>query len=332
MATRKDVARRAGVSVATVSYVMNHTKHVTPEVQKRVEEAIQELNYTPNLVARSLVTRRTQHVAMFVDNLKNPYYTEVLAGAQSVASKKGYIVSLIMVDYANPGEELRLTARGIDGALVMTIHPEKMIRLLGEQIPSVTVGRCIELDYRRGVFEAVRSLKSHGHRQIACLSGIGLDPDSNVRYRYLLEALEQYHLPCDETLFVGGNAREETDEQAGADAMRELLERDRPFTAVFALNDLMAFGAMQQLHRQGLKIPEDVSVIGCDNTQPGRYFIPPLSTIDVSSFEMGRALMKELIAKVEKKPDPRKVIRSSYLERESVGDCKKRKQQPQRAE
>ena len=101
MATRKDVADQAKVSVATVSYVVNHTKNVTPEVRARVEEAIKELDYRPNMIARGLAMKQTQHVAMFVNNLKNPYYSEMLAGAQTVASEHGYIVSIIMIDYSN---------------------------------------------------------------------------------------------------------------------------------------------------------------------------------------------------------------------------------------
>lgn len=138
MATRKDVAEYAGVSVATVSYVVNHTKHVTPEVQARVEEAIRELHYTPNLVARSLVTRKTQHVAMLVNNLKNPYYTELLAGAQAVASKKDYIVSTIMIDYSNPEGGLKLASRGVDGVILATVQSGETAKLLEGSLPYAT--------------------------------------------------------------------------------------------------------------------------------------------------------------------------------------------------
>ena len=106
MATRRDVAQRAGVSVATVSYVMNDTKNVTPEVRERVMRAVDELDYRPNLLARGLSTRETRHVAMLVDNLSNPHYCEVLSGAQEVASKNGYIVSVISVDFSNTRDVL----------------------------------------------------------------------------------------------------------------------------------------------------------------------------------------------------------------------------------
>lgn len=322
MATRKDVAELAGVSVATVSYVINNTKHVTPEVQERVEAAVQQLHYTPNLVARGLATRRTQHVAMFVNNLKNPYYSELLAGAQRVASRKGYIVSIIMVDNTDPQEALSLAARGINGAIIATDRPEETIRQMSGSVPCVCAGENVDFDYRQAMLDAVRSLREHGHRHIAFLSGLRLDPAAHARYRCLQEALAACQLPFDERLMVDGNAHEDTNEEAGIQAMRTLLDRKVPFTAVITLNDLMAFGAQTELHRRGLRVPEDISVIGCDNTQTGAYYIPSLSTLDPSSYEMGRCLMKELIATIEHRQAPQRIIKASYLERESVGDCR----------
>ncbi len=320
MATRKDVAERAGVSVATVSYVINHTKHVTPEVQARVEEAIRELHYTPNLVARSLVTRKTQHVAMLVNNLKNPYYSEMLAGAQKAASKRGYIVSIVMIDYANEEEGLQLAARGVDGAIIATVHSEETEQKLKGLLPCVLPSD-YELSYKDAIFHAVKSLKEKGHRNIAYLSGLHMDAETHVRYRDLQEAFRYYDLPLQEKLMVDGNEREETDEASGAEAMRELLGRKVPFTAVFALNDLMAFGAIRELKNAGLRVPEDVSVIGCDNVEMGRYLVPSLSTMDVSTFEMGKYLMKKLITQINQKQGQCKRADAVYVERESVGIC-----------
>ena len=199
--TRKDVAKMAGVSVATVSNVINKTKQVTPKVKEKVEMAIKELNYSPNLVARSLSTRRTQHVAMLVNNLRNPYYTEMLAGAQSVASKKGYIVSIVMVDYADSQENLKLTSRGLDGVIVATIQTNKTVELLGDRIPCVKLGDNLHCSYKDGIFEAVKTLKDYGHRDIAFLSGLRIG-DNNERYRYLVEALRFYDLPINKKIMI----------------------------------------------------------------------------------------------------------------------------------
>ena len=146
--------------------------------------------------------------------------------------------------------------------------------------------------------------------------------EHNERYRYFIEALKYYDLPLNWNLMVDGNRREETNEAAGVRAMQELIDRREAFTAVVAINDLMAFGAISALHNNGVKVPEDVSVIGCDNLEIGRYFLPALSTLDVSTFKLGKYLMRELIAKIEKKSATRKVVISSYVERASVGKCK----------
>lgn len=336
MATRKDVAEYAGVSVATVSYVMNGTKHVTPEVKARVEEAIQKLNYTPNLVARSLVTRKTQHIAMLVNNLKNPYYSEMLAGAQYVAGKAGYIVSIILVDYSNPKENIQLAARGVDGAILLTLNREEIAEYLNEKsIPTVSAnfqnGRLVQeenagagvwIDYSKGIFEAVKALKKHGHKNVAYLSGLKISSESHIRYEMLLAAMEHYGISFNEKLIVDGNQKEETNEEAGMVAMRTLLERKEPFTAVVTLNDLMAVGAMSELKKNGIRVPEDVSVIGCDNILIGQYFYPSISTVDIKPFETGKYMAKALIEKIEHKPEVSRKIVSAYIEKESVGDCK----------
>ncbi len=322
MATRKEVAAYAGVSEATVSYVLNKTKHVTPEVKARVEEAARELHYTPNLVARGLATRRMQHVAMLVNNLRNPHYVEMLAGAQSVASKKGYIVSIILVDYSNEEEGLRLTARGVDGAIVATVDTATTASFLDGKMPYVLPGEDGQMDYRDGILAAVKSLKEKGHRKVAFLSGLHLQSENHSRYRYLQEAFSLYGIPLTEELLVDGNEREDTDEAAGAQAVRSLLERKCSFTAVIALNDLMAFGAMRELKDHGLRVPEDVSVVGCDNVEMGRYYIPSLSTLDVDSFSIGKVLMKNLIAKINHRPGKEYKVNASYVERESVAECR----------
>lgn len=320
MATRKEVAERAGVSVATVSYVVNGTKHVTPEVKARVEEAVKELHYSPNLVAKGLATRKTHHVAMLVNNLRNPYYAEMLAGAQAVASKKGYIVSIIMVDYSNEEEVIKLASRGVDGVIDAT-YTDVTNELLEEGIPFVASNTSALISYRKGIFEAVEALKEKGHENIAFLSGLKLDTKRNGRYQHLREAFAFYGIPVQEGLMIEGNEREETDEAAGIQAVKNLLKTGLPFTAIVALNDLMAFGAMRELKNQGLRIPEDVSVIGCDNVEMGKYSIPSLSTLNVDSFDVGKLLMKKLIADINHKQEQSHVITASYIERESVGEC-----------
>ena len=205
MATRRDVAQRAGVSVATVSYVMNNTKNVTPEVRERVMHAVDELNYRPNLLARGLSTRETRHVAMLVDNMNNPHYCEVLSGAQEVASRNGYIVSVISIDFSNTRDVLDLTSRWLDGAiLALPTTNEQIESLLPPSLPVISHDVAITFDYRRAFDEMIGALKEAGHRNIAFLSGVPLSTLNHWRYAAWREALARHGLPVNPDLIVDG--------------------------------------------------------------------------------------------------------------------------------
>lgn len=299
MATRRDVAQYAGVSVATVSYVMNNTKNVTPEVRERVMQAVHELDYRPNLLARGLSTRETRHVAMLVDNLSNPHYCEVLSGAQEAASKNGYIVSVISIDFSNKRDVLDLASRWLDGAILAlpTIN-EQIESLLPPSLPVVSHDMAITFVYRRAFDDMVGALKAAGRSKIAFLSGVPLSTPDHWRYAAWREALSDHGLPVRDELVVDGLVSAHTDEAEGMRAANALLERGVPFTAVYALNDLMALGAIRALHNHGLRVPEDVSVVGCDRLKILQSTTPTLATMDIHGFEVGRFLMNALIGKI----------------------------------
>lgn len=324
MVTRKDVAEYAGVSVATVSYVMNQTKKVSPEVEMRVKQAIEILGYRPNLIARSLVTKQTNHVAMLVDNLKNPHNTAVLEGAQSVANASGYMISGLLIDYANQDAILNLAARGVQGYIVF--HPgkrEELIHILEKRYWVAADEEDLQINCRDAIFAAVKSLKEHGHQKIGYLSGLRLqDEKKHYRLRNFKEAMQYYGLPLNERLIIDGNEEQTTDEEAGMEAARRLLETKEEFTAVMTVNDLMAIGAIHELHLCGIRVPEDVSVVGCDNIRGTEYSVPAIATLDVKSFEHGRCLMEKLICKMEGRVFEPRVIHAEYIERESVAKRK----------
>lgn len=321
MVTRKDVAEYAGVSVATVSNVVNHTKNVSPEVKKRVQEAVKKLGYRPNLVARSLVTKQTYHVAILVDNLRNSYYATILEGAQSVANEYGYIVSNILVNYSNRDTILQMIARGVDGYIIMTTEKKELIKELEGQTWVMVDNIDLSLDYSVAIKDAVLSLKNHGHEKIAFLSGLHMaDEKQHPRLSDVRKALRSCGLPINDRLFIDGNPGQTTDEEAGAEAAKRLLESKEDFTAVIAVNDLMAIGAIREFYQHGIRIPEDVSVIGCDNIQETCYSIPAISTMDVQGFEQGRFLMRNLINMLRDQPSEAKTLQARYIERESVAD------------
>ncbi len=321
MATRKDVAERAGVSVATVSYVVNKSKNVTPEVKQRVLDAIDALNYRPNLVARSLVTQKTRHVAMLVDNLKNPYYCEMLEGAQQIAAEQGYIVSVISVDLSNEESVLELASRGVDGVIWAVANPNvKMKHKI--KIPCVTTGDYVFIDYKQAMYDMVDCLVKNGHSDIAFLSGITLDPSINFRFKYFVEALKAKGLEVDTDLNIEVNNDGKTNEESGEMAMETLLEKKTKFSAVFALNDLMAMGAATILRKEGLSIPEDVSIVGCDHISVLKRMSPSLSTIDTQAFNTGENLMQLLIDTINTAPKKHQIIKTEFICKESIGKKK----------
>lgn len=322
MATRRDVAERAGVSVATVSYVLNRTKNVTPEVRKRVLTAARELDYHPNLLARSLSTKRTRHVAMLIDNLHNPHYCEILEGAQQLASEKGYIVSVIAVDQSNPRDILELTGRGVDGVILSLPGERPEVRsLLGDRLPVVMAGESVRIDYLPAMEEMLAHLTALGHRRIAFLSGLPLDTAEHGRYLAWQTAMARQGLAVDPALVVDGLPGAATDEAEGVRAMGELLRRGVEFTAVYAVNDLMALGAMSALIHAGQSVPGRVSVVGCDQLRVLYALTPSLASMDVQPMDIGRHLMRHLIDEIGRRPRRPTEIVARYVPGESVAQA-----------
>ena len=314
---RKEVAELAGVSEATVSYVLNNTKNVTAAVRERVLRATEQLHYRPNLIAKSLVTKRTNHVAMLVDNLKNPHFCELLEGAQSVASENGYIVSVIAVDTSNLSTVADLMARGVDGVIYALIASD-VSHVLDSDMPQVNAGAYVQHDYLPAMMDAVRMLKKNGHERIAFLSGIPLDTPDYGRLDALKQALDANGLPCDPALLIESGQGYHTDERTGMHMADILLEGGKPFTAVIAINDLVAFGACKRFRQRGYSVPDDISVIGCDNTKILDFMHPALSSIDNKSFETGRALMLALIREIAGEPKQIQQLVCDFVNRSSV--------------
>ncbi len=323
--TRKDVAKMAGVSEATVSYVINNTKNVTPEVKKRILDAVEALDYHPNLLAKSLVTKETRHVAMMIDNMQNPYYCEMLEGVQHVAEEHGYVVSVISVDYSRKQRILELLSRGVDG-LILAVGALDAAAFVSGRIPTVYTGDLIQVDYRKGISDMIGRLAELGHKRIAFLSGMPLDSKGHLRLYNFVDALRENNLPVDRDLFVGGDGN--TDEREGVREIDVILERKTDFSAVFAINDLMAIAVMRRLWELGIRVPDDVSVVGCDGITAGIYQTPALTTIDAHAFKTGQALMKSLIAKLHPESQEYKAawrIEAEFCERETTARAKKKK-------
>lgn len=320
--TREDVAKLAGVSGTTVSYVLNNTKSVTPEVRQRVLAAAERLNYHPSLLARGMATKETRHIAILVKNLQNPYYSSIHEGIQSVATREGYIVSVLSTQNSPADNINTMLARGIDGVIVVAVSSLRAFKdLLKPSSPIAFVSDEVAAHfYRDAVFDMVKEFRALGHRRVAFLSGLPMEMPSHYRYHDFMDALQTCGMDTDPELLVDGDGS--TDEESGYRAADALLKRGVPFTGVFTTNDLMAMGAMKRFWREGLRIPEDVSVCGCDGITVTEYTTPPLATLQAHAVDLGAYLMYQLLEKMRpgrNDPQLERQIRAEFLLRESMG-------------
>ena len=327
--TREDVAKTAGVSGTTVSHVLNGTKAVTPEVRQRVLEAAEKLNYHPSLVARGLATKETKQIAILVKSLQNPYYSAIHEGVQNVAAREGYIVSVLST-HNSPAENMNtMLARGMDGVIVAAASSLREFEdFLKPSSPMAFVSAEVAVHfYRDAVSDMVSTFYCLGHRRVAFLSGLSINNPSHYRYRDFVDALQTYGMNTSPELFVNGDGA--TDEESGYRAADILLKRKVPFTGVFTTNDLMAMGAMKRFWEEGLRIPEDISICGCDGITASAYTSPPLSTLETHAEDLGAYLMYQLLEKLQpgrECPHLEQQLQAEFVLRDSMGPVLRKKQ------
>jgi DNA-binding LacI/PurR family transcriptional regulator len=328
----KDVAQRAGVSVKTVSNVVNNYPHVTPQMRAKVQQVIDDLGYRPNLTARHLRKGRTGIIAFAVPELGNPYFAELAGAVIDAAARHDYTV---LVDHTAGLRERELLvsqefrSHVIDGLILSPIHLENA-DLIGRQetSPLVLLGEReydapydqIAIDNVAAARVAVRHLLDLGRRRIAFLgSRTGRERrPAHLRLRGWREELTAAGQAPDETLVVATDGYGRAD---GAAAMALLLERGERPDAVFAYNDLIAIGAMRTLTDHGLKVPDDVAVVGFDDIEEGRYGAVTLTTISPDKQAIAELAVDRLVERLAGKavPEPRR-IRAGYrlIAREST--------------
>ena len=306
----KDVAERSGVSYKTVSRVVNRHPDVNPATRRRVEAAVTELGYQPDPAARSLRRGRVQALRLLLVRrherfLTEPFLDEVVSGIVDQAARAGYALMLEVVgpgDSDSPG--LSGTERRVDGTLLIDgrrlsplLPPAERLTAPWIVLPTRParddVG-WVYADFRGGAVQVVDHLLGLGHRRIAHLTGRLTLPERDrlTGYRLALEAAGNRVDP--QLVVAAGHLRHH-----GYAAMEKLLARSVDFTAVFAVNDLTALGAMECLQRRGIRVPEDVSVAGFDDIYLARYAAPPLTTLRLPAYEMGVAATEMAIAAVE---------------------------------
>lgn len=300
-ATRADVARLAGVSIATVSYVLNNSRKMSEKTRKCVLDAVEQLNYKPDMVARSLKINETMQLSIMVNDISNPLYGEIVLGFENAAIEKGYFVN-VCTGHKDINNYLdNYIARRMDGVFIVTVphkfEMNKLYNLTSDGIKVVVSGNtevnlklvsAIENDYTSGMREAVSFLHEMGHERIAYLSGLSRKHLFDARIEGYLEAMECLGLTCGEELLMEGKAPYSTGMEDGYRMAKELLAIGKEFTAVICTNDLMAMGAISAFKDAGLSIPKDVSVMGFDDILFSKTWRPALTTMSVPKYEFGK--------------------------------------------
>jgi LacI family transcriptional regulator len=294
--TRKEVAERAGVSVAVVSYVVNNgPRPVSPETRAKVEQAIEELGYFPNELARSLSRKQTATIGLITPSLLNPVYAEIADSLERFCTAEGYIVMLCGTG-RDPDKERKLAetlrAKQVDGVVIIPSQaPQEILKPLRQaHIPTVILehdlpdSHCIAIDDRQGGRLATQHLLSLGHRRIGLIKREHYSALSYLRAVGYREMLEEGSTPFDPALVVESPAGQ----AAGYQSMQQLLALPNPPTAVFTHNDVLAMGAMHAIYDAGLSVPGDISVVGYDDTLSASYLNPPLTTVKFPVAKMGR--------------------------------------------
>ncbi len=306
--TIRDIARTAGVSVGTVSKVLNDRPGVRPELRERVRQIIAETGYHPSLVARALQTRRTRSLAFLVPSIGNPFFGSVLRAVEQTAHGHGYSVFVGSTE-GDPGKVSlyrdRLLAMGIDGVLAALswdlVSGDLLPALRTRRVPVVGVSgsRTVEgidafvPDDVGGGELAGRYLLGLGHRRIAFIGAMD-SRTTDLRYRGLVQALGAAGLEHHPSLLVRVPGY---DEAHAARAIEQLITRDVPFTAVIAFNDIMALGALNALEDQGLSVPARVSLVGFDDTVSA-YARPKITTAACPVEELGASAAEQLLARI----------------------------------
>ncbi len=313
-----DVAKRAGVSTATVSKTLSNTPYVSEETRQKVLRAVEELGYRPSAVARSMASGRTHTLACIAPNLTDYTFACMIEGAQTEARKHDYF---ILTTSSNEGHGVRalveeMLARKVDGLLVLNPHVDGRHRyfepLMKRNMPVLYLSPgvhdpeilSVSCDNEGAGYEGTRYLLALGHRHIATIIGPGNESWTTNRLAGYKRALAEAGIPFEPCLVVRGDWSPES----GYRAVKQLLGAGCAFSALFAQNDKMALGAMRALHEAGLTVPQHVSVIGFDDIPMARYFDPPLTTLHQPLHSFGAHAARLLIEKINQPDQPAKQV------------------------
>ncbi|MEW9674089.1 LacI family DNA-binding transcriptional regulator [Ammoniphilus sp. 3BR4] len=313
MITIKDIANAAGVSTATVSYVLNNTRYVSPDKKDRVLKAVSDLNYVPNAVARGLRVQKSKAISLIVSDITNPFYPDLAKACEDVAQSRGYTINIV-----NTNDEAKLMAEAvsqiregrIDGLIITcALEPDRPVidSLSKEGYPIVLAHRKLEKldvdtvisDHFSGGLEAARHLIRLGHERIAFMTGVKGSTVSLAAKQGYLEAMEEARLPVLEEWNIPGEAKYQESYEA-AKQLISLPKSKRP-TAVLNIGDVGSLGVMDAAFDLNLRVPEDLAIIGFDDLFFSSTRNIQLSTVRIPRYELGRRATEILINRIQNK-------------------------------
>lgn len=309
MATLKDIARLAGVSTSTVSHVINKSRFVSDEIAERVNNAAQQLNYAPSALARSLKMNRTKTIGMLVTTSTNPFFGEVVKGVERSCYHQGY--NLILCNTEGDNQRMKasintLLQKRVDGLLLMcsTLEGERLD--VFDRYPDIPIvvmdwgpilfaSDKIQDNSLQGGYMAAKHLIECGHKEIGCITGPLIRHQAQMRYEGYKRALAEAGIAINPDWIVESDFECE----GGYQAFEKLYQRGKLPSALFVSNDMMAMGVIQAASQRGLRVPDDLSLIGYDDVHIAKFMTPALTTIHQPKYRLGKAAVDTLLYRLE---------------------------------
>lgn len=328
MVTIKDVAKEAGVAISTVSNVLNHADVVSDETKRKVMEAVERLNYIPNMNARLLKANKKNMIGLFIENLTGGFYNMLIQEIQKECRKRGYVLNIYVCN-ENESQEVYsiITSSGVGAAIILnTLTDDSYVeRLRRTNLPTVFLDREVSgvnissrlLPNYDGAAMGMEYLIQKGKRRIGYIHGVDNNYDNIRRYRAYLDVMRKYQLEPYRPFIIRGNFEQEETYEAIKRVLSEGVEIP---DAIFCANDEIGFGCIKALRENGIRVPRDISILGFDDIDMSQYYIPPLTTIHSPIAELGTESAREAIrlAEGDQLEGNQKILTATLTERESV--------------
>ncbi|MCR1899541.1 LacI family transcriptional regulator [Irregularibacter muris] len=323
MANIREVAKKAGVSVATVSRVLNHPHTVSSPTMELVLATMEKMQYTPNGLARSLALNRSSTIALLIPNILNPLYPQVAKGIEDVAHQKGYNILLCNTEEKQDKEQdyvEMLLEKRVDGIILTAsqLKEKDIQKIKNQNIPLVLIGRNIEnmeanmvfTDYYMGAYQMTQHLIEIGYREIAHITGLKCQEESKEKLRGYERAIQEAGISLKNNWIIEGD----NEIEGGYLGAKKLLRLKEPPQAIFAANDLMAIGAIDAIKSNGLTIPGDIAIVGFDDIKMASLVEPKLTTISQPVYKMGLIAARLLFESIESKHNEEEFNQKIFLQ------------------